>query len=70
MFGRCYSIPVSDVYSYDVTLPVVQHFRLLLDKMADTGKRTHAHACQLGDEMVLMQCLLEEIHIYVYDTCV
>ncbi|XP_051902073.1 receptor-type tyrosine-protein phosphatase N2-like [Hippocampus zosterae] len=37
MFGRCYSIPVSDVYSYDVTLPVVQHFRLLLDKMADTG---------------------------------
>ncbi|XP_077368586.1 receptor-type tyrosine-protein phosphatase N2-like [Festucalex cinctus] len=37
MFGRCHSVPASDVYSYDVTLPVVQHFRLLLDKMAAAG---------------------------------
>ncbi|XP_054610604.1 receptor-type tyrosine-protein phosphatase N2-like isoform X2 [Dunckerocampus dactyliophorus] len=37
MFGRCYSDRVKEVYSYDVTLPVVQHFRLLLDKMANRG---------------------------------
>ncbi|XP_037132798.1 receptor-type tyrosine-protein phosphatase N2-like isoform X2 [Syngnathus acus] len=37
MFGRCHSVPVSDVYAYDVTPPVVQHFRLLLDKMAAAG---------------------------------
>ncbi|XP_077580775.1 receptor-type tyrosine-protein phosphatase N2-like [Stigmatopora nigra] len=37
MFGRCRSAPVQDAYSYDVTLPVVQHFRLLLDKMAAAG---------------------------------
>ncbi|XP_049603675.1 receptor-type tyrosine-protein phosphatase N2 isoform X2 [Syngnathus scovelli] len=37
MFGRCHSVPVSDVYTYDVTPPVVQHFRLLLDKMAAAG---------------------------------
>ncbi|XP_061653826.1 receptor-type tyrosine-protein phosphatase N2-like isoform X1 [Phyllopteryx taeniolatus] len=37
MFGRCHSVPVNEVYSYDVTLPVVQHFRLLLDKMAAAG---------------------------------
>ncbi|XP_057713813.1 solute carrier organic anion transporter family member 5A1b [Corythoichthys intestinalis] len=37
MFGRCHSIPVEDAYLYDVTLPVVQHFRLLLDKMAAKG---------------------------------
>ncbi|XP_061776744.1 receptor-type tyrosine-protein phosphatase N2-like [Nerophis ophidion] len=37
MFGRCHSLPLEEVYSYDVTLPVVQHFRLLLDQMANRG---------------------------------
>nr|XP_057921225.1 receptor-type tyrosine-protein phosphatase N2-like [Doryrhamphus excisus] len=37
MFGRCHSDSPKVVYSYDVTLPVVQHFRLLLDKMANRG---------------------------------
>ncbi|XP_061695931.1 receptor-type tyrosine-protein phosphatase N2-like isoform X2 [Syngnathoides biaculeatus] len=37
MFGRCHSVPVNKVYSYYVTLPVAQHFRHLLDKMAAAG---------------------------------
>ncbi|KAK2822837.1 hypothetical protein Q5P01_022902 [Channa striata] len=37
MFGRCHSVPVKEVYAYDVSPSVVQHFRMLLEKLSDTG---------------------------------
>ncbi|KAM9790026.1 solute carrier organic anion transporter family member 5A1b [Neosynchiropus ocellatus] len=37
MFGRCHAVPVKEVYTYDVSLPVVQHFRLLLEKLSHSG---------------------------------
>ncbi|XP_052332963.1 receptor-type tyrosine-protein phosphatase N2-like isoform X2 [Oncorhynchus keta] len=39
MFGRCHSKPVpgTEVYTYDVSLSVVQHFRTLLQKLSHRG---------------------------------
>uniref|UniRef100_A0AAZ3RN53 Receptor-type tyrosine-protein phosphatase N2-like n=1 Tax=Oncorhynchus tshawytscha TaxID=74940 RepID=A0AAZ3RN53_ONCTS len=39
MFGRCHSkpVPVTEVYTYDVSLSVVQHFRTLLQKLSHRG---------------------------------
>ncbi|KAM6919191.1 receptor-type tyrosine-protein phosphatase N2-like [Xenentodon cancila] len=37
MFGRCHSVPVKDVYTYDVSPPVVQRFRILLEKLSNRG---------------------------------
>uniref|UniRef100_A0A1A8DAQ8 Protein tyrosine phosphatase, receptor type, N polypeptide 2 n=1 Tax=Nothobranchius kadleci TaxID=1051664 RepID=A0A1A8DAQ8_NOTKA len=37
MFGKCHSVPVKDVYTYDVSPSVVQHFRILLEKLSNRG---------------------------------
>ncbi|XP_041658352.1 receptor-type tyrosine-protein phosphatase N2-like [Cheilinus undulatus] len=37
MFGRCHSVPVKDVYTYDVSPSVVQRFRVLLEKLSNRG---------------------------------
>uniref|UniRef100_A0AAQ6A104 Protein tyrosine phosphatase receptor type N2 n=1 Tax=Amphiprion ocellaris TaxID=80972 RepID=A0AAQ6A104_AMPOC len=37
MFGRCHSVPVKEVYSYDVSPSVVQRFRMLLEKLSNRG---------------------------------
>uniref|UniRef100_A0A671Z1E4 Receptor-type tyrosine-protein phosphatase N2-like n=1 Tax=Sparus aurata TaxID=8175 RepID=A0A671Z1E4_SPAAU len=35
MFGRCHSVPVKEVYTYDVSPSVVQRFRMLLEKLSN-----------------------------------
>ncbi|XP_050925748.1 receptor-type tyrosine-protein phosphatase N2 isoform X5 [Lates calcarifer] len=40
MFGRCHSVPVTDVYTYDVSPSVVQRFRMLLEKLSNRGNWT------------------------------
>ncbi|XP_033987989.1 solute carrier organic anion transporter family member 5A1b [Trematomus bernacchii] len=35
MFGRCHPVPVTDVYTYDVSPSVVQRFRTLLEKLSN-----------------------------------
>ncbi|XP_024120843.1 receptor-type tyrosine-protein phosphatase N2 isoform X1 [Oryzias melastigma] len=37
MFGKCHSVPVKEVYTYDVSPPVVQHFKILLEKLSNRG---------------------------------
>ncbi|XP_047445765.1 receptor-type tyrosine-protein phosphatase N2-like [Mugil cephalus] len=37
MFGRCHSVPVREVYTYDVSPSVVQRFRMLLEKLSIRG---------------------------------
>ncbi|CAJ1072988.1 receptor-type tyrosine-protein phosphatase N2-like [Xyrichtys novacula] len=37
MFGRCHSVPVKEVYTFDVSPPVVQRFRVLLEKLSNRG---------------------------------
>ncbi|XP_030607491.1 LOW QUALITY PROTEIN: receptor-type tyrosine-protein phosphatase N2-like [Archocentrus centrarchus] len=37
MFGRCHSVPVKEIYTYDVSPSVVQHFRMLLEKLSNRG---------------------------------
>ncbi|XP_029971640.1 receptor-type tyrosine-protein phosphatase N2-like [Salarias fasciatus] len=37
MFGRCHSVPVKEVYTYDVSPSVVQRFRKLLEKLSNRG---------------------------------
>ncbi|KAM6989487.1 receptor-type tyrosine-protein phosphatase N2-like [Tautogolabrus adspersus] len=37
VFGRCQSVPVKDVYAYDVSPSVVQRFRTLLEKLSNRG---------------------------------
>ncbi|KAM4556086.1 receptor-type tyrosine-protein phosphatase N2-like [Fundulus diaphanus] len=37
MFGRCHSVPVREVYTYDVSPSVVQRFRILLEKLSSRG---------------------------------
>lgn len=37
MFGRCHSVPVKEVYTYDVSPSVVQRFRSLLEKLSNRG---------------------------------
>ena len=40
MFGRCHSVPVKEAYTYDVSPPVVQRFRMLLEKLSNRGEQT------------------------------
>ncbi|KAM3605357.1 uncharacterized protein V6R79_024416 [Siganus canaliculatus] len=37
MFGKCHSVPVKEVYTYDVSPSVVQRFRMLLENLFDRG---------------------------------
>uniref|UniRef100_A0AAQ6IKA7 Protein tyrosine phosphatase receptor type N2 n=1 Tax=Anabas testudineus TaxID=64144 RepID=A0AAQ6IKA7_ANATE len=49
MFGRCHSVPVKEVYTYDVSPSVVQRFRMLLEKLSNRGTHTQTalidHIC-------------------------
>ena len=53
MFGRCHSVPVTEVYTYNVSPSVVQRFRILLEKLSNRGihkhtrMRTHTHTHSL-----------------------
>uniref|UniRef100_A0A8P4GCX7 Receptor-type tyrosine-protein phosphatase N2 n=1 Tax=Dicentrarchus labrax TaxID=13489 RepID=A0A8P4GCX7_DICLA len=38
MFGRCQSVPVKEVYTYDVSPSVVQRFRTLLEKLSNRAQ--------------------------------
>uniref|UniRef100_A0A673A4B0 Uncharacterized protein n=1 Tax=Sphaeramia orbicularis TaxID=375764 RepID=A0A673A4B0_9TELE len=40
MFGRCHSVPVKEVYIYDVSPFVVQRFRIMLEKLSNRGIHT------------------------------
>ncbi|XP_041697904.1 receptor-type tyrosine-protein phosphatase N2-like [Coregonus clupeaformis] len=48
MFGRCHStpVPVTEVYTYDVSLSVVQRFRTLLQKLSHRGLTWEDEATQ------------------------
>ncbi|KAG7269246.1 hypothetical protein CRUP_024169, partial [Coryphaenoides rupestris] len=37
MFGSCYSVPLTEISTYDVSPAVVQRFRLLLEKLSSRG---------------------------------
>uniref|UniRef100_A0A3P9LIV3 Protein tyrosine phosphatase receptor type N2 n=1 Tax=Oryzias latipes TaxID=8090 RepID=A0A3P9LIV3_ORYLA len=37
MFGKCHSVPAKEVYTYNVSPSVVQHFRILLEKLSNRG---------------------------------
>uniref|UniRef100_A0A8D3BYI2 Receptor-type tyrosine-protein phosphatase N2-like n=1 Tax=Scophthalmus maximus TaxID=52904 RepID=A0A8D3BYI2_SCOMX len=37
MFGKCHSVPVKEVYTYDVSPSVVQRFRMLMEKLSNRG---------------------------------
>lgn len=37
MFGRCHSVPVKEVYIYDVSPFVVQRFRIIMEKLSNRG---------------------------------
>ncbi|KAI3374206.1 hypothetical protein L3Q82_006067 [Scortum barcoo] len=45
MFGRCHSVPVKEVYTYDVSPSVVQRFRTLLEKLSNRD----THSSTLSD---------------------
>ncbi|KAM3866109.1 receptor-type tyrosine-protein phosphatase N2-like [Diretmus argenteus] len=53
MFGRCHSVPVTEVYTYDVSPSVVQRFRILLEKLSNRGLTWEDDATQqvLSQEM-------------------
>uniref|UniRef100_A0AAX7W374 Protein tyrosine phosphatase receptor type N2 n=1 Tax=Astatotilapia calliptera TaxID=8154 RepID=A0AAX7W374_ASTCA len=42
-FWLCHSVPVKEIYTYDVSPSVVQRFRMLLEKLSNRGK--HVHTC-------------------------
>ncbi|KAG7524450.1 receptor-type tyrosine-protein phosphatase N2-like [Solea senegalensis] len=46
MFGRCHSVPVKDIYTYDVSPSVVQRFRMLLEKLSNRGLTWEDEATQ------------------------
>ncbi|XP_028987099.1 solute carrier organic anion transporter family member 5A1b [Betta splendens] len=47
VFGRCHSVPVKEVYTYDVSPSVVQRFRMLLEKLSNRGLTWQDDATQL-----------------------
>lgn len=51
MFGKCHSVPVKEVYTYDVSPSVVQRFRILLEKLSNRG--THSE-CSTADTVLLV----------------
>nr|XP_014351167.1 PREDICTED: receptor-type tyrosine-protein phosphatase N2 [Latimeria chalumnae] len=37
LFGRCQRVPVIDVYRYEVSPPILQHLRTILQKLSHRG---------------------------------
>ncbi|XP_071416113.1 receptor-type tyrosine-protein phosphatase N2 [Pithys albifrons albifrons] len=37
IFGRCQRVPAVDIYQYDISPPVLQHLRILLEKLSHRG---------------------------------
>lgn len=37
IFGRCQRVPVIDVYKYDISPPVLQRLRIILEKLSHRG---------------------------------
>ncbi|XP_032298870.1 receptor-type tyrosine-protein phosphatase N2 isoform X1 [Coturnix japonica] len=37
IFGRCQRVPVRDIYKYDISPPVLQRLRIILEKLAHRG---------------------------------
>ncbi|NXF82342.1 PTPR2 phosphatase, partial [Sclerurus mexicanus] len=37
IFGRCQRVPVVDIYKYDISPPVLQHLRIILEKLSQRG---------------------------------
>uniref|UniRef100_A0A8C0H3N2 Uncharacterized protein n=1 Tax=Chelonoidis abingdonii TaxID=106734 RepID=A0A8C0H3N2_CHEAB len=36
-FGRCQRVPVIDVYKYEISPPILQHLRIILEKLSHRG---------------------------------
>ncbi|XP_058689479.1 receptor-type tyrosine-protein phosphatase N2 [Poecile atricapillus] len=37
IFGRCQRVPVVDIYKYDISAPVLQHLRIVLEQLSHRG---------------------------------
>ncbi|OWK56868.1 Receptor-type tyrosine-protein phosphatase N2 [Lonchura striata] len=37
LFGRCQQMPVIDIYKYDISAPVLQHLRIILEQLSHRG---------------------------------
>ncbi|XP_032535791.1 receptor-type tyrosine-protein phosphatase N2 [Chiroxiphia lanceolata] len=37
IFGRCQRVPVIDIYKYDISPPVLQHLKIILEKLSHRG---------------------------------
>ncbi|XP_031955178.1 receptor-type tyrosine-protein phosphatase N2 isoform X4 [Corvus moneduloides] len=37
LFGRCQRVPVIDIYKYDISAPVLQHLRIILEQLSHRG---------------------------------
>ncbi|XP_056340295.1 receptor-type tyrosine-protein phosphatase N2 [Oenanthe melanoleuca] len=37
IFGRCQRVPVIDIYKYDISAPVLQHLRIILEQLSHRG---------------------------------
>jgi len=37
IFGRCQRVPVRDIYKYDISPPVLQRLRIILEKLSHRG---------------------------------
>ncbi|XP_058659491.1 receptor-type tyrosine-protein phosphatase N2 isoform X2 [Ammospiza caudacuta] len=37
IFGRCQQVPVIDIYKYDISAPVLQHLRIILEQLSHRG---------------------------------
>nr|XP_006129406.1 receptor-type tyrosine-protein phosphatase N2 [Pelodiscus sinensis] len=37
VFGRCQRVPVIDVYKYEISPPILQHLRIILEKLSQRG---------------------------------
>ncbi|NXG17943.1 PTPR2 phosphatase, partial [Grallaria varia] len=37
IFGRCQRVPAVDIYKYDISPPVLQHLRIILEKLSHRG---------------------------------
>ncbi|XP_048183227.1 receptor-type tyrosine-protein phosphatase N2 isoform X2 [Corvus hawaiiensis] len=37
LFGRCQRVPVIDIYEYDISAPVLQHLKIILEQLSHRG---------------------------------
>lgn len=64
MFGRCHAVPVTEVYTYDVSPSVVQRFRILLEKLSSRGTHTQTVTDAISITQVQLQCAVKKADIY------